>query len=231
MVGTGPCSLVRALLVVAVTISPALLAQQPSVQDLDADALVQQLRNLPPHLPAGPISQLCPKSGPCPPPPLPPEEAKRQQIYSQLEALGVPAVQALARGLRGSDVNLKLNVLLALDVLGGGWYTPLHRVNIGAALPSLTMALDDSNPEVRGWAAQDIGDIGSAAGPAVPKLIMLLSDKGEGVRNSACLGLTFIGPAAKSALPVLRRRALSDPSHYVRSFAQRAIWSIEVTTR
>jgi HEAT repeat protein len=162
---------------------------------------------------------------------LPPEETKRLQIYDQLDRLGAAGVKALARGLQSSDVNLRLHVLLALGVLGGGWSlredgSGLPKIDISAALPALMRALGDSNPNIRASAAFDIGEMGSSALVAVPKLAALLSDEELAVRVDACLGLEGIGPAAKSALPALRR-TLSDPSAYVRKTAQVEITNIE----
>jgi hypothetical protein len=206
--------------------------QQPvGTADAHADALVGQLRDLPPQINPGPFSVLC-ASSPCGRPPLPPEEAKRRQIYDQLYELGRACVPALARALQSSDVGLRRNATLALDVLSGGWWfydrIP-SKVDVSAALPALIGALGDSDPNVRWGAAAVIGNIGPAAAEAVPRLVVLLRDENEGARNSACIGLKGIGPAAKTALPALRN-ALSDPSPDVRRFAQTAIASIEGRT-
>ena len=224
---------IRSTCIVALIVAVACGAQ-PSPQQADdvdthADALVAQLRDLPPQIPLGPISVICREVAPCPRPPLPPEEVKRRQIYDQLYELGPSGVPALARALQSSDVGLRRNATLTLDVLGGGWW--FHdrsppSIDIGAALPALIAALGDSDPHVRAGAAADIGYVVPAAAEAVPKLVALLSDKDEGVRDNACLGLKGIGPAAKGALPALRG-ALSDPSPDVQRFAQFAIGSIE----
>jgi hypothetical protein len=209
--------------------SSALFGESRLGTEVTADALVQQLRDSPPYLYAGPISVLCAKSSPCEPPPLPPAEAKRRQIYDQLYALGSESVPSLARALQSSDVGLRRNVILVLGVLAGGWYFSDRsppKIDIRAALPALITALRDSDLTVRAWAAEDIGDVGPGAVEAVPQLVALLSDTDEGVRNDACLGLKGIGPVAKGALPALRQ-ALSDPSPDVQRFAQFAIASIE----
>jgi HEAT repeat protein len=153
------------MLAFAVAIAPAFSARQQPVQRLAPDALVRQLRDLPSHLYAGPPEWLC-ASLPCPRPPLPPEETKRLQIYDRLDRLGAAGVKALARGLRSSDVNLRLNVLLALGVLGGGWSlredgSGVPKIDISAALPALMRALGDSNPNIRASAAFDIGEMGN----------------------------------------------------------------------
>jgi hypothetical protein len=221
------------VLVLAVWCTAYATPQQAEKVDAHADALVAQLRDLPPQISPGPMSVLCSGAGPCPRPPLPPEEAKRRQIYDELYELGPSGVPALARALQSPDVGLRRNATLALDVLGGGWWFYDRRppkIDIIAALPALIAALGDSDPNVRSGAASDIGYIGPAAAEAVPKLVALLSDRNEGVRNNACFALGGIGPAAKSALPALRH-ALSDPSPDVRRFAQSAIGSIEANSQ
>ena len=178
-----------------------------------ADILVQQLRDLPTPLPANGVVK--------------PEERRRSQLYDQLRELGPEGVLALSRGLHDDDVQLRKNAALALSVLAGGWFDPTwSKLDIKTALPALVVALQDSEPNVRAWSAQAIGEIGPDAESAVPELITLLSNPDEGSRNSACIALRGIGPAAKTALPVLRN-SLSDPSKDVRRFAELAIKSIQ----
>jgi TonB family protein len=207
---------------------PTVSAQSHPLGRVDPDALVQQLRDLPPYIDPGPFSQLCPVDRPCPRR-ISPAEVRRREIYNQLYALGAAGVSALARGLKSPDLNLRRNVMVALGALGGGWWfhdrSPA-KIDIGPALPALVAALQDPDPRVRGGAAEELGDVGPKAAAAVPKLIALLSEPDEGLRNNACIGLKGIGPAAKDALPALRH-ALSDPSPDVRKFAHFAIASIE----
>jgi HEAT repeat protein len=135
----------------------------------------------------------------------------------------------LARALKSPDVNLRRNVVLALNVLGGGWYfgdRQPPKIDISAALPMLIAALSDSDATVRGWAAEDIGDIGPRAAGAVPNLVALLSAPDAGVRNGACMGLRGIGPVAKSAVPALLWHALFDPDSDTRGFARFAVAGI-----
>jgi HEAT repeat protein len=182
-----------------------------------ADIVVQQLRDLPTPLPPVTNSNGVVK----------PEELRRRQLYDQIRHLGPEGVLALARGLHDNDVQLRKNAALAFDVLGGAWFDPSwSKFDIKVALPALIAALQDSEPNVRGWSAQAIGEIGPDAESAVPELITLLSNPDEGSRNSACIALRGIGPAAKTALPALRN-SLSDPSKDVRRFAALAIKSIQ----
>ena len=182
-----------------------------------ADDLVKQLRELPTPLPAmGRTDGM-----------IDPIEQRRRDLYRQLWSLGDNALPALARGLSDPDVRIRRNVALFLNVLAGGWVDYLRpKVNIGATLQALVAALNDSDPSVRGWSAQAIGEIGPDAAEAIPALLTLLKDENEGARNSACIALRGIGPAAKAALPALRE-ALSDPSTDVRRFAAQAIDKIE----
>lgn len=189
------------------------------VETMDAAALVQQLRGLPTPLPA-----MAPSNGI-----EPPSERLRRQVYDRLLALYPDSIPALAQGFQDPDVRLRRNVALALEVLSGGWweFSGEHQsVDIRAAMPVLITALRDSDPSVRAWAAQAIGNIGAIAAMAIPELIRLLESKDEGSRNSACIALRGIGSAARSALPALQK-ALSDPSTDVRQFARFAIDKIE----
>jgi hypothetical protein len=212
--------------VLAIALLPYVASHAAGQQD--ADALVQQLSGLPAEIQPGPFSWLCnPAPAPCSPPPLPPDEAKRRRIYDQLFALGSVGVPALARALGSRDVSLRSNAALALGVLSGGWWrSDKSMIDISAALPALTIALQDPDFRTRGLAAQTVGNIGAQASPAVPALVKLLTSDDEGLRNSACIGIRGIGPPARDALPALRS-ALSDPSRDVRRFAELAIASIE----
>lgn len=186
-------------------------------QPNSADDLVRQLRAFPAALPA-----IARSDGS-----IDPVEQRRQELYARIRALGQRALPALARGLTNSDVQVRRNVALFLNVAAGSWSALTGpRLDIQSCLPELVTALHDSDARVRGLAAQAIGEIGSLAAPAVPALVAL-TNPDQGSRNSACIGLTGIGPAAREALPALQR-ALSDRSPDVRRFAQRAIDKIDV---
>src|SRR5690348_16117148 len=192
-----------------------------------ADALVKELRNLPPYLDSGVVIRACPEPPrSCPPPPASPSTLKRARIERQLFALGHASVFALAQALTCSDRNLRLNAELALGELAGPpWEQNDHdrpKMDISAALPALMYALNDPDPRIRAYAEDDITAVGPHAAEAVPKLINLLADRDESVRAIACIALSHIGPAANQALPSLRK-ALSDPSQWVRRCARLAI--------
>jgi HEAT repeats len=191
-----------------------------------ADAVVEKLRELP--LPMRTFSNELP-SGKATPAPLPALESRRQQVYAELHALGSASVPALARALRDPDTEMRRNVAVALDVVGGGWW---HfpdgdaKLDLRPALPALLSALRDSDPGVRAWAAQDLGDIGAAAGMAVPRLRAMLHSPDAESRGTACNALGAIGLAARGALPDLRG-ALDDSSPEVRQAAGAAIARID----
>jgi HEAT repeat protein len=179
--------------------------------------LVEQLRTLPTPLPPAPRSDGR----------IDPVEERRHEVYRQLRELRGDAVAALATALGDADVSMRRNVALALNVLAGTWFEPSQpRLDIRACLPALMAALEDSDNDVRAWAAQAIGETGADGAQAVPALIRLLTNLDEGSRNNACMALGGIGPGAKEALPALRR-ALTDSSADVRRSAQRAIDRIE----
>jgi hypothetical protein len=154
-------------------------------------------------------------------------ELRRSAITQQLHDLGAPAILALTRALRDSDVQMRQNAALVLIYLGGGHGPEAQpALDTRAALPSLINATRDPDGDVRGWAARAIAEMGPAAEPAIPALVTLLRDPQEGPRNTSCIALRRIGPAASPALPALRE-ALKDPSVVVRGFARRAIERIE----
>ena len=196
-------------------VGPITCRDTRELQGLAPDALVEQLRDLPTPLPPGlKVSDA---------------ERRRRSIYEELLDWGARSVPSLVAGLNDPDVRLRRNAAIAFDVLAGGWW-PFEcgsaRVDIRPALPALVAAFEDSDPNVRAWAAQAVGGIGTNAADAVPALTQLLKNGEEGSRNSACIALARIGPGAKAALPALRA-ALSDERQDVRRFAARAIQRIE----
>jgi HEAT repeat protein len=189
------------------------------------DAVVAKLRDLP--LPIRPFPHGI-GSNRAVPPPLPALELRRQRVYDELHALGPGSVPALARALRDPDPQMRRNVAVALDVVGGGWWHFADggsKLDLRPALPALLAALRDSDPGVRAWAAQDISDMGAAAAAAVPRLSAMLRRPDAESRRSACRALGEIGSAARGALPDLQR-ALADPSPEVRAAARSAIVKI-----
>ncbi len=212
------------LILLAAAMMPG-FAVQPHAARADAataDALVAKLRELP-----LPLRRFAPggSSANAAPPPLPALELRRQRVYDELHALGPQSVPALARALRDPDPQMRRNVAVALDVVGGGWW---HfpdggpKLDLRQALPALLAALQDSDPGVRAWAAQDIGDMGAAAAAAVPRLRAMLHLQDPESRGNACRALGQLGVAAQGALPDLRQ-ALDDSSPEVRQAARGAI--------
>ena len=191
-----------------------------------ADAVVAKLRDLP--LPMRPF-QYGAASSQATPPSLSALESRRQQVYDELHALGQASVPALARALRDPDPEMRHNVAVALDIVGGGWWQfpdGDSKLDLRPALPELLKALQDSDPEVRAWVAQDISDIGAGAAEAMPRLRAMLHSPDAESRGTACNALGAIGFAARDAVPDLRR-ALGDPSPEVRQAARDAIGRID----
>ncbi|HUG36544.1 MAG TPA: HEAT repeat domain-containing protein [Candidatus Limnocylindrales bacterium] len=79
-----------------------------------------------------------------------------------------------------------------------------------AALPGLTQALADADPEVRLAGAKGLGRLGAAARPAVPALVEAMKDRVGIVRRVAALSLGSIRPSTPEAIAALVR-ALGDP--------------------
>jgi len=206
-------------------VRPAFAAPPPvDHSDAAADAVVAKLRDLP--LPIERPRPAVPSTAP--PPPLPDLEARRQQVYDRLHALGAASVPALARALRDPDPEMRRDVAVALDVVGGGWWQFPDgggKLDLRAALPALLTGLRDPDPGVRSWIAQDISDIGPGAAKAVPQLRSMLHSSEPESRGAACNALGAIGYSARAALPDLRD-ALSDSSPEVRQAARDAITSI-----
>ena len=191
-----------------------------------ADALVARLRDLP--LPLSSSSAVV-AAKPSAPHSLPDLELRRQRTYDALHALGPAGVTALARALRDPDPQMRRNVAVALDVVGGGWWHfPDGRrgLDLRPALPALLAALQDSDPGVRAWAAQDLSDMGANAAAAVPPLRAMLRRPDPESRGNACRALGKIGAAAAGVLPDLEH-ALGDSSPEVRQAAREAVARIE----
>lgn len=190
-----------------------------------ADAVVEKLRQLPLPMRSFQSAITSTKAAPAA---LPALEEKRQKVYEELHALGPASVPALARALRDPDPEMRRDVAVALDVVGGGWWhfpDGASRLDLQPALPALLAALGDSDAGVRAWASRDISDIGAAAATAVPRLRGMLHSADPESRGSACGALGAIGFAARGALPDLRQ-ALSDSSPAVRLAARDAITRI-----
>jgi HEAT repeat protein len=223
-----PCylSAVAASIILA-TQARSAFAVQPRVDHSKAaaDALVAKLRELPLPMRRQPQGISAANSTP---PPLPDLEARRQRVYDELHALGSASVPALARALRDRDPEMRRDVAVALDVVGGGWWhfpDGRPKLDLRPALPALLAGLRDPDPGVRAWVAQDISDIGSGAAAAVPRLRAMLHSSDPESRGTACNALGAIGSAARVALPDLRR-SLSDSSPEVRQAARAAIAGI-----
>ena len=129
------------------------------------------------------------------------------ETYAHLGTQAVPAIPLLIAAFE-SDASVSAGF--------GGWM--LHQsvpdviAQVGsAAVPQLIEALQHSDPQVRGHAAEALGLIGPNAAPAVTALMGRLDDLAEFQGISGCLGYTMtvrmeairalgrIGPAARPA--------------------------------
>ncbi len=127
---------------------------------------------------------------------LPALEQRRQRIYEELHALGPRALPALGRALRARDLSMRRHVVVALDVLSGGWWTFEHgpaRLDLRPLLPALIEALQDPDAQVRAWTVQDISDMGRAGRPALPALRRRLTDRNAAVRALARAAIARVG--------------------------------------
>jgi HEAT repeat protein len=191
-----------------------------------ADAVVEKLRDLPLPMRSFQPGLASSKTTPLP---LPDLETRRQQVYDELHALGPASVPALAHALRDPDPEMRRDVAVALDVVGGGWWQFPDggaKLDLRPALPALLTALQDSDSGVRAWAARDISDMGAAAATAIPRLRAMLQSSDAESRGAACDALGAIGFPARDSLPELQR-ALNDSSPAVRQAARDAITRID----
>ena len=64
------------------------------------------------------------------------------------------------------------------------------------AMPAMAVCLTDTNPNIRGWACNVMGEFGTNAEPYVPALISLLKDPNNLLRERAGIALKKIDPGA-----------------------------------
>ena len=124
------CAIVCVLLEIAVSGHVrAVFEQDP------ADQLVRELRDFPASLPGiarsdGTVDRA---------------EQRRRRLYAQIRELGELAMPSLARGLADPDVQVRRNVALFLNVVGGSWFDSSQPpLNIEACLTALIAADGES---------------------------------------------------------------------------------------
>jgi HEAT repeat protein len=102
------------------------------------------------------------------------------------------AVAALIKAMEDPSENVRSQAASSLGELKAE-----DAVNV------LTNAALKQNPEVALFAAQSLGQIGSAASSSVPVLLILLENKSCGVRKVAAIALAKIGISVEKAVPVM----------------------------
>lgn len=86
---------------------------------------------------------------------------------------------------------------------------------------------EDKNPDMRGWAARELGHMPGKDAPAhVNGLTQALQDPHEDVRMAAAYGLADLGTESVSAVPALTK-ANQDSSARVRTAASYALKEIQ----
>ena len=123
------------------------------------------------------------------------------------------AAGQLAQAMRDPELAVRSDAVSALAQLGK------------AAMPYLTLALQEKDPHMRQAAASFLGRIGQEAAPSVPGLALALQDKDAGVRVEAAIALRRIGPRAWAAVPALIQ-CLEDPDPSVRSYVSASLSEI-----
>jgi HEAT repeat protein len=112
-------------------------------------------------------------------------------------------------------------VLLCLALVVAGCGKEPKKVYTTADL--IKVARDDPNPDMRYWAARQLGKrTGPEARDVVTALVQVLRDPNEDVRAGAAYALANLGPQAAAALPELRKLT-RDPSAKVREAATYAL--------
>lgn len=143
------------------------------------------------------------------------EEAEvRQDAAIALQCLGSAAAPAVPHLVTNFWHGIELYATSALGSIGSA---------ATAAIPRLIEALQSPDEDLRGRAAEALGDIGSAE--AVPLLLALLQHADADLRQSAAEALQCLGPVAEAAVPNLQK-ALNDEVATVRATAAKALGEI-----
>jgi HEAT repeat protein len=139
-------------------------------------------------------------------------------LSPQAAAAAKPAIPALTKALRDSDVHVRASAASALGEAGA-----LAQPAVGELGQILQKDADD---DARLQACLALGNIGPGAEPAVPILIhALLEDKAFGVRLNTASSLGQIGRDGDKVVPALVEAYLKDPEPEVRT------WCIMSMTR
>jgi len=130
------------------------------------------------------------------------QEASPEAMNDMLDALaslGEKAVPRLSKALEIQEVRAKAAAIIAR--IG-----PAAK----AAVPALSDALSDKNPETCNEVLFALAAIGPDAAEAVPAIRQVMQSPDKNVCYSACYALGKIGPAAESAKEDLEKRLAGD---------------------
>lgn len=144
-----------------------------------------------------------------------PEAEVRQDAAIAIQCFGDEAEPAVPYLIDAFWQGIEAYAASALGSIGPG---------AEAAIPHLLAALEGGDENLRGRAAEAIGEIGSDV--AVPTLIEFLRREDAGLRRATAEALQGLGPVAQAAVPNLIL-ALEDESAEVKAMAAKALGEIE----
>ncbi len=162
------------------------------------------------------------------------EDLLADLVAKALGEIGAPAVPALISMVRTGKPKVRVRAMTAIGAIGP---------KADAALPELSLAIDDRDEEIRTAAAEALGAVGS--GPkeraAILPLLEALKDEDRIVREQAAKALSQIGARTEEAIPglidAMKKTAvpallesLKDEDPVVRQHAAGALGKIGAST-
>ncbi|GIW81176.1 MAG: hypothetical protein KatS3mg105_2983 [Gemmatales bacterium] len=136
--------------------------------------------------------------------PIPPQEGAEGQTADAIFAIIAANVKALGKGLEHPDVRIRLASLDILEAVADTPGQPLGDFAV-AAVPALSIGLEDSNRFVRWQAIRILGKLGPVDGRAegLEGLIRMLHDDDLDLQVAAANTLAAYGPLARPAISAL----------------------------
>jgi HEAT repeat protein len=120
-----------------------------------------------------------------------------------------------------------LFLFLLIVALGGCKGNSGPALSGGKPIDEWLHALSDPNPKQRQRAVEKLGNVGASDPAVLSALCGALQDQDAEVRCQAALALAKSGPDAKSAVEPLKTLSRQDPDPRVRSYAAKAVESLE----